>query len=64
MIQRERNDAETPRPAAPAPAVESDLGAARAAGTRLLAAASEAITAALSSNSAQFLSAIRQHGGQ
>ena len=64
MIERQRHDSDAGGAAPAAPGGSTGLTAARAAGTRLLDAAAEAIDVALSGNSQQFLSAIRQHGGQ
>jgi hypothetical protein len=64
MIQRERPNSDAGSAAAGPTGGASDLTAARAAGTRLLAAAADAINVALSGNSQQFLDAVRQRGGQ
>lgn len=59
---RHRNDDDPPSPGE-VPGTE-DLGARRDEATRLLAAADAAIERALSGNSAEFLAANRQRGGE
>ena len=62
MRERERHhdDSRGPQPLAPA----TDSGAMREAAERLLAQGADAIDRALSGNSAAFLAANRQEGGQ
>ncbi|MGD0948406.1 MAG: hypothetical protein ABSA52_13340 [Candidatus Binatia bacterium] len=62
MRERERHhdDIRGPQPSAPA----VDSGAVREAAERLLAQGTDAIDRALSGNSAAFLAANRQEGGQ
>jgi len=62
MTLRERHhDTHDTRPAATVPAAQPDL---RAAAERLLAQGADAIERALSQDSAAFLAANRQEGGQ
>ena len=62
MTLRERHhDAHDTRPAPAVPAAQPDL---RAAAERLLAQGADAIERALSQDSAAFLAANRQEGGQ
>jgi hypothetical protein len=58
--QRHHDDIRAPQPPAPA----ADFGATREAAERLLAQGADAIERALSGNSAAFLAANRQEGGQ
>lgn len=62
MTMRERPPSETPRMAAPGAPMGS--GNARASAERFLAQGADAIERALSQNSAAFLAANRQEGGQ
>lgn len=63
MHTRQRNHEETQQ-AQPAAAGSGDLDQLRASADRLLAAGSDAIDRALSSDSRAFLEANRQEGGQ
>ena len=64
MRERERQHDDLPRPQSPMPAAAADSGDLREAAERLLAQGADAIDRALSGNSATFLAANRQEGGQ
>lgn len=62
MMLRERSHEEFENP--PRPVVQSDQAVIRASAERLLARGADAIERALSQDSAAFLSANRQEGGE